>query len=140
TSGNRERFEKAGLTVPPGGPTPEFLINMANLYLGKYGLPILHIGPGDSESPADWQRFISSAGNEVSLWRYGITNNAILSTLAGGAPVAVDSQPVASSSAYVVEQGDSLSAIADRYGVTTAELKEMNGIEDEDFIVEGQVL
>jgi hypothetical protein len=41
---------------------------------------------------------------------------------------------------YVVQQGDTLAAIAQRYGVTVAAIQEANGIEDPDEIIIGQVL
>ena len=41
---------------------------------------------------------------------------------------------------YVVVEGDTLSEIADRHGVTVEELAETNGIVDPDFILSGQVL
>lgn len=41
---------------------------------------------------------------------------------------------------YIVQEGDTLSAIAQRFGVTTAALQEANGIEDPNTIYVGQQL
>jgi LysM repeat protein len=41
---------------------------------------------------------------------------------------------------YVVAQGDSLAAIAERFGTTVGALQEANGIDDPDEIIVGQVL
>ena len=40
----------------------------------------------------------------------------------------------------MVQEGDTLAAIAQRFGTTVAALQEANGIEDPDEIVIGQVL
>lgn len=42
--------------------------------------------------------------------------------------------------AYVVEWGDTLSGIAERYGLTVEQLISLNGIEDRDLIITGQFL
>ncbi len=41
---------------------------------------------------------------------------------------------------YIVQQGDSLSVIAQRFGVSTDDLADFNGIEDENDIQVGQTL
>ncbi len=41
---------------------------------------------------------------------------------------------------YIIQQGDSLSIIAERFGVTTEELANFNGIEDANSIKVGQKL
>ena len=41
---------------------------------------------------------------------------------------------------YVVQEGDTLQAIAQRFGTTIAALKAANDIKDEDLIEAGQVL
>ncbi|MEO6577965.1 MAG: LysM domain-containing protein [Candidatus Limnocylindria bacterium] len=41
---------------------------------------------------------------------------------------------------YVVQQGDALAAIAQRFGTTVAAIQGLNGIEDPNEIVIGQVL
>jgi LysM repeat protein len=59
------------------------------------------------------------------------------------APAAVPTQPPAPApvtTRYVVQRGDTLSAIARRYGLTTAALAAANGITNVNFIYSGQVL
>lgn len=46
----------------------------------------------------------------------------------------------AGGAAYTVQTGDTLITLAGRFGVTVGELTELNGINDPDFIVVGQVL
>jgi LysM repeat protein len=48
--------------------------------------------------------------------------------------------PPATQPSYVVQQGDSLSQIADRFGVSTKALADFNGIADADEIKVGQTL
>jgi LysM repeat protein len=48
--------------------------------------------------------------------------------------------PAAGGEAYVVRSGDTLSGIADRFGIPLAALIEVNGISDPHLIVEGDVL
>jgi len=49
-------------------------------------------------------------------------------------------EPPPAQTTYVVQQGDTLAAIADQFGTTVAALQEANGIEDPNEIVIGQVL
>lgn len=48
--------------------------------------------------------------------------------------------PVPAQSTYVVQQGDTLAAIAQQFGTTVAALQTANGIDDPNEIVIGQVL
>jgi LysM repeat protein len=48
--------------------------------------------------------------------------------------------PPATQPSYVVQQGDSLSQIANRFGVSTKALADFNGIADADTIKVGQTL
>lgn len=137
---NRRLFAADGFEVPPGGPSPEFLLDISNRLLGRYSLPVYHIGPGDSQSTGDWRRFISASPAGVSLWRYGITNDAILSTLGSHSPVLTLSHATGGAASYIVRPGDSLSAIAEVNGISTAALKDFNQLEDEDYIYAGQRL
>ncbi|MEO8456771.1 MAG: LysM peptidoglycan-binding domain-containing protein [Chloroflexota bacterium] len=51
-----------------------------------------------------------------------------------------DSSPSTNPTTYTIEEGDTLSKIANKYGVTVDELTAANNIEDVDFIVIGQTL
>ena len=48
--------------------------------------------------------------------------------------------PPSTTPAYIVQQGDSLSIIAQRFGVSTQQLADFNGIEDPNNIRVGQTL
>lgn len=55
-------------------------------------------------------------------------------------PTSVTTSPPATQPEYIVQQGDSLSAIAQRFGVSVPDLADFNGIEDPDSIKVGQKL
>ncbi|HLA19462.1 MAG TPA: LysM peptidoglycan-binding domain-containing protein, partial [Dehalococcoidia bacterium] len=49
-------------------------------------------------------------------------------------------EPLGASGDYTVAEGDTLSEIAETFGVSVEQLAEANGIEDPDFILVGQVI
>jgi LysM repeat protein len=55
-------------------------------------------------------------------------------------PVGVGASANASTLSYTVQEGDTLTSIAERFGVTVDELAELNGIENVDLIVTGEDL
>ena len=55
-------------------------------------------------------------------------------------PIASTSPAVPAARRYVVQEGDTLRAIADRFGTTVAALKQANGIADENLIEVGRIL
>ena len=55
-------------------------------------------------------------------------------------PTAAPTSEVMPAQTYVVQAGDTLKAIADRYGTTVAALQQANGIADQNVINVGQVL
>ena len=63
----------------------------------------------------------------------------VIVTPTPGNPPPVTPTPVAART-YTVREGDSLSAIAARFGVTEAEIQRANGIADPDNIYAGQEL
>ena len=56
------------------------------------------------------------------------------------APTAAPPSPPPAQQTYVVQQGDTLAAIAQQFGTTVAALQSANGIDDADEIIIGQVL
>ncbi len=63
----------------------------------------------------------------------------VTTTVAVSQTVTTDPPPTTQPT-YVVQQGDSLSVIAQRFGVTAKELADFNGIENPDSIKIGQSL
>jgi LysM repeat protein len=59
---------------------------------------------------------------------------------ASAAPSAASSEPVTSGATYKVKSGDTLSAIAARFGTTTRVLVRLNGITDPSRLKVGQIL
>jgi len=56
------------------------------------------------------------------------------------APTPTPPPPPPPQQTYVVQEGDTLAAIAQRFGTTVSALQAANGIEDPDEIIIGQVL
>ena len=81
------------------------------------------------ENPAD-----QSSG--VKNYRYSLAQN-YYNTFAGGSSTPT---PGPSGKTYTVQYGDTLSAIAIRFGTTVAVLVQLNGISNPDYIYVGQVL
>ncbi len=65
--------------------------------------------------------------------RRGLVTGALAISLAGAIAA-----PAAAADSYVVYEGDTLSHIAERYGLTVRELALLNGIDDPDVIFPGQ--
>jgi LysM repeat protein len=140
---NYDRFAESGFPVPTGGVTPDFLLEISRLTLRSFGLPILHVGPGDTKSRDEWGRFINGAyadgGAFVSLWRYGIAHDSVFAALRDHPPRGAQVS-LLSDGAYVVQPGDTLSGIAVAFDVSVEALTAVNGLDDEDYIYIGQRL
>ncbi len=61
-------------------------------------------------------------------------------TPATAAPVQTTTAPAAALPTYVVQSGDSLSVIAERFGISATALADANGIDDLDTLQVGQEL
>jgi LysM repeat protein len=156
TQANYEKFAQAGYPVPPEGVTPEFLITVTNKVLAPLGLPIRHVGQGATTDPTEFRRFMNVAqaggSDSVSVWRYGVTAKEVFTTLrdlpprrVAPAPVAASAAPVApaqltANGTYIVQEGDSLSIIAQKLNVKTDDLIAINGLQDAKVIYIGQEL
>lgn len=150
TPANYERFWQSGFPVPPEGVTPDFLVNVGNVVLGPFGLPIIQVGQGATPDRVEWMRFVAgtySTGGEtnfVTVWRYGVTTDDIL-TLLRDIPPKLPPAPTPAVVAegggvYVVKAGDTMGGIADAYGVSVDEIAQLNGLDDPSYIYVGQEL
>jgi LysM repeat protein len=147
TQANYDRFAQTGFPVPPEGTTPEFLLAVSDVVLKPYGLPLIQTGQGQTSDLEEWLRFTNGAlgagGNIVSVWRYGVTSDKVLSVLRDIAP----RQPVSNSlvvasdgGVHVVQSGETMSGIAALYGVDMNAMAQLNGINDPAYIYVGQEL
>jgi LysM repeat protein len=144
TQPNYDRFRETGYTVP-GNVTPEFLLTMSQTLLAPYGLPLLHVGQGDAPNTDEWNRYLAGAfalgSDYISVWRYGVTPDAVFKYLrdnpAKQPPVA---PVVASAGNYTVQAGDTLGVIAANYGTTVDEIMAANGLSDPNYLYVGQQL
>ena len=132
TAANVTKFKLAG--YPPGadGVTPRFALEAAIDKLRPFGLPVRPVGDGQRSVPSEWNDFIehayTNAAEAVSVWRYGVTAASVWQLLQGYPPRAVS---------YVVQAGDSLGALAARWGTDVASIVELNGIANQSLIAAG---
>ncbi len=146
TQPNYEKYAQNGFPVPQGGVTPEFLLGVSQNMLPAFGLPIVHVGQGDTPNTDEWTRFITAAyaqgSDYVSVWRYGVTSDAVLGVLKNTPPVVpapvVQSSGGATGGSYTVQEGDTLGAIAAAYGTDVQTLMDANGLTDANYIYVGE--
>lgn len=126
------RYLASGDAVGPAGVTPGFVISAAVRRLGAYGLPIHPIGDGTVGATSGWGEFIDSSygahAESVSVWRFGVAEPGIWQLLKEMPPRALS---------YVVQPGDSLGSIAEKWGTTVEAIVEANGIANPNAIVAG---
>ncbi len=142
TPANYEKFAASGYNVPPEGVTPEFLLAVGESQLKKFGLPLIEVGQGDTNDPAEWERFIDAAyvtGTDfVTAWRYGVMPNSVFDVLMNKP---AKQPPIAPTLAnYVVQSGDTLGVIAANFGTTVDELMAVNSLSDPNYLYVGQEL
>jgi LysM repeat protein len=132
TDANVAKFAASGFVPGAEGVTPAFLLRSATRLLGAFDRPLHPIGEG---AAGVWPEFMDHAfayeASTVSVWRFG--------TAAPGAWAALRDYPPRSAS-YVVQPGDTLSAIAARTGTSVARLVELNGLADPNRIAAGSTL
>lgn len=135
TAANRRKFAAAGYAVGESGVTPRFVLDAAMDKLRPFGLPVRPIGDGTSDVESEWSEFIDRAyennAEAVSVWRFGVTPSAVWRLLSANPP-----RPLS----YVVQTGDSLSALAEQWRTTVGAITELNGISDANLIGVGQKL
>ncbi len=82
-----------------------------------------------------WTRFLDYASQlgmpDISVWRHGVTNPGVWDLLKERTP---------GGPAYVVQPGDTLFAIAQRWGVSVESIVQTNQIADPNFLRVGQLL
>jgi nucleoid-associated protein YgaU len=81
--------------------------------------------------PPTWTPVVAPPTSEATIVPLATNSGA------GNAPTATAATTAES---YVVQEGDTLGEIAERFGVTVAALAEANGLTDVDHIEAGQVL
>lgn len=108
--------------------------------------------PGSSNQDSNVSTYIVQPGDSLSViaQRFGTTVSELQSLnnisntdyLQIGQVLTItgDSDQDSDTSTYVVQLGDSLSLIAQRYGTTVSELQSLNNISNPDFIQTGQII
>ncbi|MEE8337216.1 MAG: LysM peptidoglycan-binding domain-containing protein [Dehalococcoidia bacterium] len=129
------KFAAAGYAPGEAGVTPRFVLDAALDGLAPFGLPVHPIGEGEVAAANGWGEFIdhafANAAESVSVWRFGVTGASVWELLRANPP-----RPAV----YVVQPGDSLSVLADRWRVTVQALADANGIANPNLIQAGMEL
>lgn len=101
------------------------------------GVPEPYVAlPTPSATPSPTPEFTPRATPAPTTSPSSATTPAAATPVSGTPGPSQPAQP----QTYVVQEGDTLQAIAERFGTTIAALKAANAIEDEDLIESGQVL
>ncbi len=132
---NVRAYSSSGDTVPKEGVTAAFVVDSAMRHLRSYGRPIHPIGDGTPGTLSSWGEFINQSylgeAETVSVWRYGVTDPAVWRFLKNTPP---------RSSSYLVQRGDTLPAIADRFNTTVPALTAANNLYTVDSVPDGMRL
>ena len=134
-SGNIAKYRIAGDDPPEQGVTPRFALQSAIRAVSGFGLPVHPIGDGTVADGAQWSEFIEEAfasqAEAMSVWRFGVADTTVWELLRDSPP-----RPLS----YVVQSGDTLSALADEWGTTVDAIATTNGIANVNFLFIGQEL
>ncbi len=134
---NQVKYELAGDVPGPDGVTPTFVVQSAMKRLETFGLPVHPIGDGTVLRDPAWPEFLERSfeakAEAVSVWRYGVADPAIWEFLR-------DNPARPAMQVYVVASGDSLGAIAARFGTSVDAIARDNGITNPNLIRVGQEL
>jgi LysM repeat protein len=132
SAGNLAQYLASGAVVGPAGITADFVVSTAVQRLNAFGLPLHPIGDGTAAAGSGWAEFVDSSyiasAESVSVWRFGVADPGIWQLLKETPP-----RPLS----YVVQPGDSLAAIAEKWDTTVEALVAANGITDPNVIVAG---
>jgi hypothetical protein len=89
-SDHANAYSYFGFAPPDEGITPEFLVDTTHELLRPFDRWILPIGFGAPDDPASWDLFMARCReremSEVSVWRYGVTTNDVLTSLGSSPP------------------------------------------------------
>jgi hypothetical protein len=90
TPGNVDGYNGSGFPVPPGGITPEFLLDATQRILAPFEREILPAGQGAASDPATWPRFAHRSWElgipQLVVWRLGVTRRETIEYLAENPP------------------------------------------------------
>lgn len=134
-SNNIRKYRLAGDEPPEEGVTPRFALQSAVRAVSEFGLPVHPIGDGTVDDGTQWSEFIEEAfasqAEAMSVWRFGVADTTVWELLRDSPP-----RPLS----YVVQSGDTLSALAEEWGTTVDAIATTNGIADVNFLFIGQEL
>ncbi|MBX7111526.1 MAG: LysM peptidoglycan-binding domain-containing protein [Dehalococcoidia bacterium] len=129
---NMVRYLASGEVVGPAGITPAFVIAAAVRRLASYGLPVHPIGDGTATASNGWREFVDAsygaAAESISVWRFGVADPAIWPLLRELAPRVLS---------YVVQPGDTLAAIAEKWDTSVDAIVAANELTNPNVIVAG---
>lgn len=135
SSGNLRKYRASGEEPGEAGVTPTFALDAAVRKLRAFDRPLHPIGDGTAADTDDWAEFIDGAFarevEAVSVWRFGVTAEPVWALLRDRPP-----RPFS----YVVEPGDTLSVLAERWGTDVSSIVRFNGIANADLVRIGQEL
>ncbi len=135
SASNVRKFAQAGYAPGAEGVTARFVLDTSLDRLRPFGLPLHPIGDGQSGAEEGWGEFIDGAfasdAEAVSVWRFGVTEPSVWRLLAAN-----PARPLT----YVIQPGDSLSALADRWNTSVQALAAANAIANPNLIRAGMVL
>ena len=123
-------------------------VQAADYYvLGNARMPAILIETGFITNPAEGQRLVTPSYQEAiatgiadGLAQFAANPSQSLSTTSVTTPGARTTSAVAATGRYIVRPGDTLSAIAARFGVTEAALRSANALSNVDMIFAGRPL
>jgi len=134
-SGNIAKYRKAGDDPGEDGVTARFALQSAIRAVGGFGLPVNPIGDGTVAGGTEWNDFIdesfASNAQEISVWRYGVTDEAVWQLLRDRPPRTLT---------YSVQSGDTLSALAAQWGTSVDAIVQANSLTNANFLSIGQQL
>lgn len=134
SAGNLTQYIASGAIAADSGltVTPELVVATAVQRLSALGLPIHPIGDGTALVGAGWNEFVDSSyhadAEAVSVWRFGVADPGIWELLKERPPRRLT---------YVVQPGDTLAAIASKWGTSVEAIVAANAIGDPNLVVAG---